>query len=96
MKSQDLAKLLEQKGLTPEKALEIIEKYEERKEKVRKYQKERYFKVSIAIPKTEVQKLISQFELNETTAKQFLAYLKLKERVGYLENSIQYPKEEIE
>ncbi len=96
MKSRDLAKLLEQKGLTPEKALEIIEKYEERKEKVRKYQKERYFKVSIAIPKTEVQKLISQFELNETTAKQFLAYLKLKERVGHLENSIQYPKEEIE
>ena len=46
MKNSELQKLLKEKGLTPEQIAKIVERYERQKERARRYQKEKYYKVS--------------------------------------------------
>ena len=77
MKSKELIKEFEQLGLTPEKVLEIVRRYERQKEKVKKYQKEVYEKVSISIRKENVDMIMSKYGIDKNVAKKLLAVKKL-------------------
>jgi len=77
MKSKELIKEFSQLGLTPEKVLEIVRRYERQKEKVKKYQKEVYEKVSISIRKESVDEIMNIYNIDKNTAKKFLATKKL-------------------
>jgi hypothetical protein len=77
MKSKELIKEFTQLGLTPEKVLEIVRRYERQKEKVKKYQKEVYEKVSISIRKENVDMIMSKYGIDKNVAKKLLAVKKL-------------------
>ena len=77
MKSKELIKEFEQLGLTPEKVLEIVRRYERQKEKVKKYQKEVYEKVSISIRKEKVNQVSQMTGIDVKKVKKYLAALKL-------------------
>lgn len=76
MKTKELAKLLSEKGLTPEQVFRIIENYEKQKEKIRKYQKEKYYKVSISVPREKVDKISEELNTSKTLVKKYLAAIK--------------------
>jgi len=76
MKTNDLAKLLATKGLTPEQVAKLIERYEKQKEKAKEYQRARYYKVSITVPKEKVDTISEQLEIPKELVKKFLAGIK--------------------
>ena len=82
MKSKELIKEFEQLGLTPEKVLEIVKRYERQKEKVKKYQKEVYEKVSISIRKEKVNQVSQMTGIDVKKVKKYLAALKLVNEVS--------------
>jgi len=82
MKSKELIKEFEQLGLTPEKVLEIVRRYERQKEKVKKYQKEVYEKVSISIRKEKVNQVSQLTGIDVKKVKKYLAALKLVNEVS--------------
>ena len=77
MKSKELMREFTQLGLTPEKVLEIVRRYEKQKEKVKKYQKEVYEKISISIRKESVDEIINKYGIDKNIAKKLLAIKKL-------------------
>ena len=77
MNTNELQKLLEEKGLTPEQIIKIVERYERNKERVRKYQKEKYYKVSVSIKREDVNRMKELTGLKEEVIKKYLAGLKL-------------------
>ena len=77
MKSKELMREFTQLGLTPEKVLEIVRRYEKQKEKVKKYQKEMYEKISISIRKESVDEIINKYGIDKNIAKKLLAIKKL-------------------
>jgi len=77
MKSKELMKEFNQLGLTPEKVLEIVRRYEKQKEKVKKYQKEVYKKVTVSVRKEKVNKVFEITGIDVKKIKKYLAALKL-------------------
>jgi predicted solute-binding protein len=77
MNTNELQELLEEKGLTPEQIIKIVERYERNKERVRKYQKEKYYKVSVSVKKEVVNKLQNITGLEREIVKKYLAGMKL-------------------
>jgi len=75
MNTKELAKVLGEKGLTPEQVAKIIERYERQKERTKEYQKRKYYKVSISVPKEKVDKL-EQLGIPKEFAKKYLAGIK--------------------
>jgi len=72
-----LSKKLLEMGLTEEQVMKILESYRRRIEKVKEYQKERYFKVSITVRKDRVKEIQQTRGVNEKVAKKIAAYEKL-------------------
>jgi len=77
VKTKELAKLLSEKGLTAEHIAKIVEQYEKQRERVKKYQKEKYYKVSISVKKEIVKKISSATGIPEDIVKKYLAALKI-------------------
>jgi Fic family protein len=77
MKLKELSKLLSERGLTPEQIVKILDRYEQLKEKSKKYQKERYLKVSVSVKKSDVKKIQRLTDLDAHTIKKYLAAIKL-------------------
>jgi len=77
MKSKELMKEFSQLGLTPEKVLEIVKRYEKQKGRVKKYQKEVYEKVTVSIRKESVDEIMNKYSIDKNTAKKLLAIKKL-------------------
>ena len=73
MKTKDLAKLLSEKGFTPEQVIKLVEKYEKQKERAKEYQRRKYYKVSISISKEKVDKISEELEIPKEMVKKFLA-----------------------
>ena len=88
MKSKELIKEFEQLGLTPEKVLEIVVRYEKQKEKVKKYQKEVYEKVSVSVRKEIVNQVLQLTGIDSKKVKKYLAALKLVNEVSKEEREI--------
>jgi len=82
MKSKELIKEFEQLGLTPEKVLEIVRRYERQKEKVKRYQKEVYEKVSVSVRKEIVNQVSHLTGIDSKKVKKYLAALKLVNEVS--------------
>jgi len=82
MNTKELAKVLGEKGLTPEQVAKIVERYEKQKERTKKYQKEKYFKVSITVKKEVVQKISSATGIPENTVKKYLAGVKVTSSIS--------------
>ena len=76
MRTKDLAKLLAEKGLTAEQVAKLVERYEKQKERAKQYQKEKYYKVSIAVPKEKVDTISEQLGIPKELVKKFLAGIK--------------------
>lgn len=76
MRAKELAKVLSEKGLTPEQILKIVERYERQKERAKQYQKEKYYKVSITVEKELVQRISSATGIPENKVKKYLAGVK--------------------
>ncbi len=76
MKNFELQKLLKEKGLTPEQIAKIVERYERQKERAKRYQKEKYYKVSITVPKEKVDMISEQLGIPKELVKKFLAGIK--------------------
>ena len=76
MNTKELAKVLGEKGLNPEQVAKIIERYEKQKERVKKYQKEKYYKISTTVKKEVVQKISSTTGIPENIVKKYLAGIK--------------------
>ena len=77
MKNFELQKLLKEKGLTPEQIAKIVERYERQKERAKRYQKEKYYKVSVSIKREKVNRIKELTGLKEEVIKKYLAGLKL-------------------
>jgi len=77
MKNSELQKLLKEKGLTPEQIAKIVERYERQKERAKRYQKEKYYKVSVSIKREDVNRMKELTGLKEEVIKKYLAGLKL-------------------
>jgi len=77
MKNSELQKLLKEKGLTPEQIAKIVERYERQKERAKRYQKEKYYKVSVSIKREDVNRMKELTGLKEEIIKKYLAGLKL-------------------
>ena len=77
MARNSLSKKLLEMGLTEEQAMKILESYRRRIEKVKEYQKERYFKVSITVRKDRVREIQQERGIDEKVAKKIAAYEKL-------------------
>jgi bifunctional DNA-binding transcriptional regulator/antitoxin component of YhaV-PrlF toxin-antitoxin module len=88
MKLKELIKEFEQLGLTPEKVLEIVVRYEKQKEKVKKYQKEVYEKVSVSVRKEIVNQVLQLTGIDSKKVKKYLAALKLVNEVSKEEREI--------
>jgi DNA-binding transcriptional MerR regulator len=82
MKSKELIKEFEQLGLTPEKVLEIVRRYERQKEKVKRYQKEVYEKVSVSVRKEVVNQVSQLTGIDSKKVKKYLSALKLVNEVS--------------
>ena len=82
MKSKELMREFTQLGLTPEKVLEIIRRYERQKERVKKYQKEVYEKVSVSVRKEVVNQVSEITGIDVKKVKKYLAALKLVNEVS--------------
>ena len=78
MAKNSLAKKLVELGLDEEKVLKIVESYRKRIEKVKQYQKEKYYKVSITVKKERVREIEEQLNADTQTAKKLAALEKLK------------------
>jgi hypothetical protein len=78
MPKNNLAKKLIELGLDEEKVLKIVESYRRRIERVKQYQKEKYYKVSITLKKEQVEKIKERFNVDIQTAKKLAALEKLK------------------
>jgi len=77
MKNSELQKLLKEKGLTPEQIAKIVERHERQKERAKRYQKEKYYKVSVSIKREKVNRIKELTGLKEEVIKKYLAGLKL-------------------
>jgi len=77
MKNFELQKLLKEKGLTPEQIAKIVERYERQKERAKRYQKEKYYKVSVSVKREDVNRMKELTGLKEEVIKKYLAGLKL-------------------
>ena len=77
MKAKDLSKLLNEKGLTPEQVFRIIESYEKQKERVKNYQKKKYYKVSISVPREKVDRISDELNISKLLVKKYLAGIKI-------------------
>jgi len=82
MKSKELIKEFEQLGLTPEKVLEIVRRYERQKEKVKRYQKEVYEKVSVSVRKEIVNQVSQLTGIDSKRVKKYLSALKLANEIS--------------
>ena len=82
VEKSNLTKKLLEMGLDEEKVLKIIESHQKRMEKAKQYQKEWYFKVSIAVKKEKVQEIQEQLGVDQQTAKKIAAYEKLKNELS--------------
>ena len=78
MPKNNLAKKLIELGLDEEKVLKIVESYRRRIERVKQYQKEKYYKVSITLKKEQVEEIKERFNVDIQTAKKLAALEKLK------------------
>jgi len=76
-----MKKLLEM-GLSEEKIIKIISDYQRRIERAKQYQKEKYFKVSIAVKKKDVQKVMENMQVDEKVAKKIVALQKLQQELA--------------
>ena len=80
-----MAKKLIELGLDEEKVLRIIESHQKRIERAKKYQREKYFKVSVAVKRDRVREIMNQRGVDENVAKKIAVYEKLKaELSGYV------------
>ena len=95
MNAKELRKLLTGKGISPEKAIEIIERYTLQKERLKKYQRERYEKVTVSVKKDDVEKLVSHLG-DRTLARKVLACLKLLSQKEVFEIIKQLTKDKLE
>lgn len=77
MKAKDLSKLLNEKGLTPKQVFRIIESYEKQKERVKNYQKKKYYKVSISVPREKVDRISDELNISKLLVKKYLAGIKI-------------------
>ena len=78
MKVKELSKMLIQRGFTPEQILKIIDGHEKQKERAKKYQKEKYLKVSVSVKKSEVESIKEKTGItDEGVIKKYLAGVKL-------------------
>ena len=77
MRNTELQKLLKEKGLTPEQIAKIVERYERQKERAKRYQKEKYYKVSVSVKREDVNRMKELTGLKEEVIKKYLAGLKL-------------------
>ena len=77
MKTKDLAKLLREKGLTTEQVFRIVENYEKQKERIKEYQKKKYYKVSVSVPREKVDKISEELNIPKTLVKKYLAGVKI-------------------
>jgi len=85
MGKSNLAKKLIELGLDEEKVLRIIESHQKRIERAKKYQREKYFKVSVAVKRDRVREIMNQRGVDENVAKKIAVYEKLKaELSGYV------------
>jgi predicted solute-binding protein len=77
MNAKELAKVLSEKGLTPEQIAKIVERWEKQKERIKKYQKEKYYKVSVTVRKEVVKEVSNRTGIPESIVKKYLAGLKV-------------------
>lgn len=88
--SRDFMKILLQMGLTPEQVIKIVQREEERKRKVREYQKKNYYKVSVMVRKDDVQRIAQLSGVDENKVRKYLGCLKLMKGISQEEvNRIQ-------
>ena len=85
MKTSELQKLLKEKGLTPEQIAKIVERYERQKERSKKYQREKYYKVSVSVKKHIVDEICRLTGLKHETVKKYVAGMKLIKSVNQKE-----------
>ena len=76
MNSKELAKFLSEKGLTPDQVARIVDRYEKQKEKHREYQKRKYYRVSISVPKERADRISQELNIPVEYVKKFLAGVK--------------------
>jgi predicted transcriptional regulator len=76
MRTKELAKILAEKGLTPEQVAKLVERYEKQKERAKEYQRQKYYKVSIAVPKEKVDVISKQLGIPKDLVKKYLAGIK--------------------
>ncbi len=76
MNSKELARLLSEKGLTPEQVARIVDRYEKQKERHREYQKKKYYRVSISVPKERADRISQELNIPVEYVKKFLAGVK--------------------
>jgi len=81
MNAKEIAKLLSEKGLTPEQVAKIIERYERQKERTKQYQKQTYAKVSISVRKDTIKEVSSLAEVPEDYVKKYLAGQKILQSI---------------
>jgi len=77
LKLKELAELLSKKGLTPEQVSKILEMYERQKERAKEYQRKKYYKISVAVPKEKARKISEELRVSEEHVKNYLACQKL-------------------
>ena len=77
MKNSELQKLLKEKGLTPEQIAKIVERYERQKERTKRYQKEKYYKVSVSVKREGVDRISRGTGIELNKVKKYLAGAKL-------------------
>ena len=76
MRTKELAKILAEKGLTPEQVAKLVVRYEKQKERAKEYQRQKYYKVSIAVPKEKVDVISKQLGIPKDLVKKYLAGIK--------------------
>jgi len=79
MKNTEIQKLLKEKGLTPEQIAKIVERYERQKERAKRYQKEKYYKVSVSIKREDVDRISRETGIEPNKVKKYLAGIKLSQ-----------------
>jgi predicted DsbA family dithiol-disulfide isomerase len=88
MKTKELSKLLSEKGLTSEQVVKIIESYEKNRERVKKYQKKTYEKVSVSVRKEVINEISQLTGIDAKKVKKYLAATKLVKEVSKEEREI--------
>ena len=77
MNTKELAKILSEKGLTPEQITKLVERWEKQKERVKEYQRRKYYKVSVSVRKDAVEKVSKLTGIPESVVKKYLAAVKV-------------------